>query len=283
MSRRFDLHLHTTASDGRLTPEEVLSAAAAVGLQCLAITDHDTTDAVDRAVAAGKPLGLPVIPGAEFSAEFEGELHILGYGIDIHSAGYGAFIARQQRRREERNAMMLARLGELGITLPQEFLPQSAPGTYGRMHMARGMVAAGVVETTQQAFERYLGHGAPAYVYRRKFSAQELIGAIRACGGQAVLAHPGRMELGQHALRALVKELTTLGLAGLEVFYPTHSGEEITFYTALAAEHRLVCTYGSDWHGGDSRIAARFEDFSIPEQTYQWIEELQNLRVEVKR
>ncbi len=274
MKRRFDLHVHTTASDGTLEPEEVVVRAVSAGLWCVAVTDHDTAEGVDRAMDAGRRLGLPVIPGAEFSAQFDGELHILGYGLDPHSTGWAAFIAEQQKRRLERNEGMLKRLEALGLALPAEYLPSTVSGTYGRMHMARGLMAMGAVATPKEAFERYLMHGAKAYVPRRKFTSQELLAAIAACGGQAVLAHPGRIGLGQWELRALVGELVGLGLTGLEVYYPSHSTDEMHFFAALAQEMNLVCTYGSDWHGQEAGLAARFGDFTLPERTYQWIASL---------
>lgn len=275
MTGPFDLHLHTTASDGILPPEDVVFQAAALGLCAIAITDHDTTGAVERAQQAGRQAGLPVIAGAEFTAAFDGELHILGYGMDLRSPAYQQFQQEQQRRREQRNKLMLQKLEELGLRLPQEFLPENAPGVYGRVHVARGLMASGAVSSVQEAFDCYLRYGGPAYAPRQKFSSQELIDHIRQSGGCAVLAHPGRMNLSADTMRALVQRLCTEGLSGIETWYPTHTDEEVLFFTQLAAEHGLVCTYGSDSHGrGGETIAQGFDRFSIAPATYGWLEAL---------
>jgi predicted metal-dependent phosphoesterase TrpH len=275
MGGAFDLHLHTNASDGLLEPGEVVRRAAEAGLIAIAVTDHDTTGGVERAQAEGTRLGLPVIAGAEFSADSGMELHILGYGMDIASPAYLVFVEEQKARRRERNARMLARLSELGFELPDEYMPGGVPGEYGRKHMALGMESAGYVTDTQQAFDDYLSIGAPAYVKRRKFTAGELIAAIRASGGQAVLAHPGRMGMGTDRLEALVNDLHREGLAGIEAFYPSHSRQEAEAYRRLAEGLGLVCTYGSDWHGYDrSGLAHGFHEFVIPQDTYDWLNAL---------
>lgn len=275
MGGKFDLHLHTKASDGRLEPEEVAARAAAQGLMCIAITDHDTTNGVKRAQAAGKALGLPVIPGVELTAEYGTELHLLGYGMDIHSPAWAGFAAEQQRRRAQRNTLMLDRLDELGLTIPEEFKPWNVQGEYGRVHMALGLIEAGHTESIQQAFDRWLGIGAAAYIKRRKFSHEEIIAAVNAAGGQAVLAHPGRMGISHEEIARLVNDLAREGLAGIEVFYPLHSADEADFYAGLADENGLVCTFGSDWHGRTGvTLAQGFESFVIPDSTYAWLEGL---------
>jgi 3',5'-nucleoside bisphosphate phosphatase len=275
MRGRFDLHLHTTASDGLLSPGELVARAKADGLVCIAVTDHDTTAGVGQARACGARLGLPVIAGAELAAEYHTELHILGYGMDIGSSAWQAFAAEQQKRRAERNRIMLGRIKELGLDLSEEFLPENVPGEYGRMHMALGLVQAGHAQSVQQAFDCYLGHGAAAYVKRRKFGSAELISAIKAAGGCAVLAHPGRMQAGREELKRLVCELEAQGLIGIEAFYPLHDVEETRFYAKLAGDAGMICTYGSDWHGfNEEGPAAGFEDFSIPDETYAWLDDL---------
>ncbi len=275
MTDLFDLHLHTNASDGALSPEDVVRAAARLGLKAIAITDHDSTAGVESAQAEGRRLGLPVISGAEFSAAFDGELHILGYGLDLHSSAYLDFQAGQQRRREERNGHMLEKLRSLGVYLPAQHLPASAPGVYGRVHMARGMVAAGYVSSMDEAFRRYLGYGRSAYVARRRFESAEIIASIMQSGGQAVLAHPGRMGLQQSDMAALVVRLRGQGLAGIEAFYPTHTDDDVAFYTRLAADAALVCTYGSDCHWRSGEMAAQaFGRFPIASATYAWLDTL---------
>jgi 3',5'-nucleoside bisphosphate phosphatase len=275
MRVRFDLHLHTTASDGLLQPEEVVRRAAACGLFCIAVTDHDTTAGVEKAREEGRKLGLPVLPGAELAADFGSELHILGYGMDIASQAWRTFASEQQSRRAERNSRMLDKMDELGLTLPEEYRPWNVPGEYGRMHMALGLVQAGYAQSVQQAFAEYLGHGAPAYVKRRKFASTELIAAIKAASGEAVLAHPGRIGSGLAETGRLIKELRGQGLDGVEAFYPSHEPEEAAYYAKMAAEAGLVCTYGSDWHGyGEEGPAQGFDGFDIPDATVTWLNSL---------
>lgn len=275
MGAVFDLHVHTTASDGLLSPEQVVQRAAAAGLMAIAVTDHDTAGGVARAQAEGRRLGLPVIAGVELSAESDCQMHILGLGVDIESPAYRAFVEEQKIRRRERNAVMLDLLCEKGFTLPPDCLPDGVPGEYGRKHMAMGMVRAGYVPDLNTAFRRYLDHGRPCYVKRRKFCSGELIDAVRASGGQAVLAHPGRIGLRLDDIAHLAARLRDEGLAGIEAFYPLHSLVEADAYRANAQELGLVSTYGSDWHGGDERgLAARFAEFEIPEDTISWLNDL---------
>lgn len=270
--RRFDLHLHSNASDGLLPPEKLVEWANEAGLVCIAVTDHDTTQGIPRALEAGARLGFPVITGAEFAAAGDAELHILGYGMDIGSAPWLAFTAEQQRRRAERNGLMMRRLHELGLTIPEEYRPARVRGEYGRMHVARGLVAAGHAGSVQQAFDRFLGAGRPAHVRRRKFSAPELIAAIGQAGGKAVLAHPGRLGLAGEGLEELVASLAAQGLAGIEAYYPSHTREASALYRAMALRHGLVCTYGSDWHGAEpAGLAFGFDDFDIGQETFSWL------------
>ncbi len=268
----FDLHLHTTASDGLLSPEAVVQAAAQAGLIAIAITDHDTAGGVARAQAEGRRLGLPVIAGVELSAEAECSMHILGLGVDIESPAYQAFMQEQKARRRERNEEMLKRMAGQGFHLPEDCLPQGVPGEYGRKHMAIGMVKAGYSPDIADAFQRFLGRGCPCYVNRRKFSPAELIAAVNGSGGQAVLAHPGRMGLEDSQLAPIVTRLKDEGLAGLEAFYSLHTVEQAEAYRAMADGLGLVCSYGSDWHGyGEPTLAMGFERFDIPERTLQWL------------
>jgi 3',5'-nucleoside bisphosphate phosphatase len=277
MRGKFDLHLHTMASDGVLEPEEVVRRAAQAGLLCIAITDHDTDRGIERARQESRRLQgiLPVIGGMELTAEFPGEMHILGYGMDFESPAWQSFSAEQRRRRAERNSQMLDRMEALGLDIAEEYRPWNVPGEYGRMHMALGLVQAGEAGNVQEAFERYLRMGAPAYMKRRKFTSAEIISAVKEAGGIAVLAHPGRMNAALAEIKKLVLELKEQGLGGVEAFYPSHEPEEAEYYRELAQSAGLVCTYGSDWHGLDkSGLAWGFDDFKIPDSTYAWLENL---------
>ncbi len=247
-----DLHLHSTASDGELTPEQVVEQAKHMGIDGIALSDHDTVAGVERAQAAGRRLGVAVVPAIELSAAFAGELHILGYGLDIHHADFAAFTRRQQLRRTQRNRRMIEALQQAGLAVTEEDCRRLAPGAgdnWGRSHMARALVEKGYCGDTKDAFNRYLGYGKSCYVPREKTPPPECIGLIHRCGGLAVLAHPGLIQVPEHQLFALIHSLKEQGLDGLEAYYPQHSGKQAAQYVRFARMLELYVTYGSDFHG----------------------------------
>lgn len=188
---RADLHTHTTASDGTLSPAELVREAAAVGLQILAVTDHDTTDGIQQAQEEARRCGLELVPGVELSTDTAGaEVHILGYFVDWRDPEFTALLRRMREDRVERAREMVRRLNRLGLPLTFDDVARQADGAVGRPHVARALVAAGYVSSFEEAFTRYLARGRPAYVERRRFTPEEAVEVVLRAGGVPVLAHP---------------------------------------------------------------------------------------------
>lgn len=250
-----DLHVHTTASDGTLTPGQVVALAKEQGLAAIAITDHDTVAGLGEGLEAGENLHLKVIPGVEISVKHENDqLHLLGYYIDPHNAILLDCLEQLQIYRRERNPIIVQKLKALGFDVSLEEVSALAGGDIvGRPHFATLLVNKGYVADKKQAFERYLASGQPAYVPKERMTPVEGINIIRAAGGVAVLAHPGLLKeledknLLQNLLRRLKKE----GLQGIEAYYTEHSPETEELLLQLATEENLLVTGGSDFHGSN--------------------------------
>ena len=247
-----DLHLHTSASDGVLSPSMTVRYAKEKGLKAIAITDHDTIDGNAEALNEGAKLDLEVIPGVEISAQFDlGSMHILGFFIDIGNKAMKERLSLLQETRTKRNPKMVEKLRGLGVEISyDEVLHASGGGQVGRPHFAQVLLKKGYVNTVQEAFDRYLGKGAPAYVDKFRFAPKEAMGLIREVRGIPVLAHPFTLHIpSQHQLDALLAELVQWGLMGIEVYYPEHTEDQISLYKDLAKKHALLVTGGSDYHG----------------------------------
>lgn len=245
-----DLHTHSTCSDGLLTPTALLTLAARRGLAAIALTDHDTVAGIPEALAHGTVTGVEVLPGIEISSTLDGvSLHILGYGFNHEHPGFLAFLDRLQQARRNRNQGILERLQTLGIAITSEELSQISGDQVGRPHFARLLTKKGRAKNNQDAFSRYLKRGCPAFVEHVKPQAEEVISRIAEANGIAMLAHPACSDPGLEKIPALVAQLTDYGLAGLEAFYPTHSKKVCRFLQTLAAQHGLLLSGGSDYHG----------------------------------
>ena len=243
--RRVDLHAHTTFSDGVLSPEDLVARAVDKHLAALAVTDHDTVEAIPRARAAAGAV-LQLVPGIEMSTAFEGaDLHILGYYVDPEHDPLRERLLGFQEERRRRALAIVERLRTLGLVVDlDDVLELAGPGVIGRPHVAEAMVRAGLVTDFDEAFERYLGAQAPAYVPRPAFSPAEAIRLIHAADGVSVLAHPGsQMPDG------VIERLRDAGLRGIEVWHPQHGGATVRRYQALAQRLGLLTTGGSDFHG----------------------------------
>ncbi len=243
---RVDLHLHTNASDGQHTPSELVALAQKFAI--IAITDHDTTDGIAEAQEAARKVGSPqIIPGIEFSAEDDaGDVHMLGYFIDIHDQAFQIELRKFQSDRFTRGQRMVEKLAALGLPLDWERVTALADGgSIGRPHIARAMVEAGYVDSVRDAFNRYIANDGIAYVARRRLSPEEAVHMIHAAKGVAVLAHPGLLPDPE----ALVRRLVPQGLDGVEVTHPSNSEAVRLLLRALAREFSLIMTGGSDFHG----------------------------------
>jgi len=244
--RRVDLHIHTTASDGLLTPEEVVEIAKKEGLYAISITDHDTIDGYLAAKKRAEQLEIELIPALELSTSYQGEdFHILGYLIDCENPEFLKKINSFQEERRTRGEEMVEKLNELGIDLSMETVNNIAgKGSVGRPHLADALLKEEFVHTYEEAFARYLGYHAPAYVPRRFLTPQEGIELIHLVRGVAVLAHPGTYR-SQH----VIYDFFQLGLDGIEAYHSKHDREATQNYINLANKLGLIYTGGSDCHG----------------------------------
>jgi 3',5'-nucleoside bisphosphate phosphatase len=244
--RTADLHVHTTASDGTLSPEQVVHEAVQAGLAAIGIADHDAVEGISPALAAGRAAGLVVVPAIEVNTDYgEDELHILGYYIDHQSDMLATHLERLRSERRERVKRMVERLNEVGAKLDLERVYEIAgSGSVGRPHVARALVEAGHVSSMNSAFGKYLVRGAPGYVPRYKLTPSEAIQIIRQAGGVAVLAHPGNSRHDE-----VIPQLIDAGLEGIEVYHSDHSALQRRHYARIAKNRGLVATGGSDFHG----------------------------------
>lgn len=247
-----DLHLHTTASDGRCTPLELVNRAARAGVTVLSVTDHDTTAAVDEVVAAGRSQGIDVIAGIEVTAIESGrDIHILGYFIDPVDSELAAFLGMQREQRIARVEAVGARLAELEMPIDVAAVValaiESGGRSIGRPQIARAMVAAGYVADTREAFDKWLATGRPAFIPRAGASPEEVIAILHDAHGIASLAHPG-----QTAVDGRIAAYVEAGLDALEAHHPDHDATSTARYRSLAGDLGLLVTGGSDFHGDPS-------------------------------
>ena len=255
-----DLHLHTTASDGDWTPEQVVGGAVAGGLDVIAVTDHDTVAGVARARHAAKDLTLSVISGIEVSSTFQGrDVHILGYFVDVEApvlVGYGT---RAGRRREERMREMLGKLSAQGIEIPYERVEAAAgsdPGVIGRPHLARALVEAGHVTSVSGAFASLIGDDSDAFVPAYLLEPRDAVELVLAAGGVPVWAHPP-----SEIIDALLPALIEVGLRGLEVYRPRNRRADVLRLEELCRSRGLLASGGSDWH--TPRYGSMLGDFHV--------------------
>ena len=247
-----DLHTHTTASDGSDRPGELVRMAKDLGLSAIAITDHDTVDGLPEASVEGERLGIEVIQGIELSVIAQkGNMHILGYFIDRKNPFFMDTLDRVQRARAERNPKMVARLNELGIEISMHMLEEMAQGgQVGRPHFARALVELGAVRTVQEAFDKYLKRGAPAYFPKSVLTPEDAIETIHRASGVSVLAHPFSLKCETRAeLVSIVDRLKGFGLDGIECYYSEHSKDFTKELIDIARKRGLVVTGGTDYHG----------------------------------
>ena len=242
-----DLHAHSDCSDGVHSPEELVSKACGAGLRALAITDHDAVDGVERAERVSSQ-ELEIVPGVELSArEGPSDVHILGYCFDPANQELLSYLETFRSHRLSRAKGIVQKLNDLGVALELESVvahAQDGRTSIGRPHIARALLESNQVESIQDAFVRYLGNHAPAYVPKVFFAVEDAIEIIHRAGGAAVLAHPGSLRRDE-----LIPGFVECGLDGLEVIHPDHTETARRFYSQLASKYGLVTTGGSDYHG----------------------------------
>lgn len=240
-----DLHTHSTASDGTLSPEGVIEAAVRCGLTALALTDHDTIDGVPTARAAGERAGVRVIAGVELSAfQGEHEIHLLALHLS-HLDALEKRLGELRASRYTRAQKIVEKLNTLGVPLTlEEVLQQSNGGAVGRPHIARALIARGAVHDFRDAFTQYLGNSGSAFVPKDHLSIEDAIAIAHEAGGLAIWAHPG-----DGGRRERLEPLVAMGLDGLEIRHPSHSAEDVKRFQALTDFFNLVPSGGSDWHG----------------------------------
>jgi predicted metal-dependent phosphoesterase TrpH len=290
-----DLHLHTSASDGLLTPLDLVARVAAAGVSTCSVTDHDTVAGLDAAATAAAAHGLRFLPGIEITAVADGrDVHMLGYGFDVASPQLATFLTAQRDERRLRVQRLLERLAVLGMPLDEAAIGEglSAPGSapavpsdpallrsfapalpapperpakvWGRPHIARAMMAAGYVASVAEAFDLWLGTGRPAFVPRSGATPQAVVAIVQAAGGVAALAHPGVTKRD-----ALIPALAAAGLDALEVWHSEHDDEATERYRLLAREHGLLMTGGSDFHGDLAGRVCRLGAVGVPVEAFE--------------
>ncbi|WP_027178230.1 PHP domain-containing protein [Maridesulfovibrio bastinii] len=245
-----DLHTHSTASDGTLTPSELVKAAKDAGLAAVALTDHDTVSGLPEALEAGKKYGIEVIPGCELSVSYDrGIMHIVGLWIDPYAPCLSEAFSRLVNSREIRNRELVEKLTAVGYPVTYEEVEALATGTLGRPHFARALVHHGYVHSIEEAFQKLLGKDGKAYVPKIKITAEDGIALLNSAGATAVLAHPCLLGVDDAQLDVELERLKGYGLEAIEVYYTSHTLEMTSAYKKAARKFGLLPSGGSDFHG----------------------------------
>lgn len=270
IERYVDLHLHTIASDGTLTPEQLVDYASSKGYRAIAVTDHDSWESIGAAAALGSRVGLEVIPGIELSTNLdEREIHVLGYFIDHNDRVFQAKIAQFKQARIERATRIVEKLSSMGVRVQlARVLEIAGGGSVGRPHVARALQELGYVGSVDEAFSRYIGAGCPAYVGKDFLTPGESFALIHEAGGLAFFAHPG-IEGADELIDGFIAE----GLDGIEVWHSKHSPVQARHYQELAARRKLLVSGGSDFHGDGLGSNASRNPVKIPYEVVDLMKE----------
>jgi predicted metal-dependent phosphoesterase TrpH len=277
---KIDLHIHSTASDGSLSPLEILTLAQQLNLGAIAITDHDTIKGSKDALAFGIPPSIKFLTGVEISVSpppsfhCPGSFHILGYAINIDDPFLNHTLALLQDSRKNRNPQILELLRSMGVALTlEEVLSEAGDCQVGRPHIASLMLKKGFVQSIDEAFDKYLAKGKPAYVDKYRIDCARAIEIILNAGGIPILAHPFLLQIeNDEVLEDLIIALIKMGLKGIEVYYPEHTPERIDHYAKLANRHGLLMTGGTDFHGAikpEIKMGSGTGNLFIPYELYE--------------
>lgn len=264
-----DLHTHSTASDGSLSPRRLVETALSSGLSALAITDHDTAAGVEEALRAGAELGLEVVSGVEISARHRpGQMHIVGLFIDYRSSRLNTWLKERERIRDQRNTGIITKLRGLGIDISLSEVEAKAEGVVGRPHIAEVLLEKGAVRSREEAFLKFLNRGQPAYCDRVHPSPEDSIREIHRAGGLAILAHYiycGTRN--EEELEALLRRLKEMGMDGMEIYYADYTPAQAELAARMAKRVGLLPSGGSDFHGASKpevKVGFGFGDLRIP-------------------
>ncbi len=270
-----DLHTHTTASDGSLTPYELVKLAKDNGFSAIAVTDHDTVDSIPQAMQAGEELGIEVIPGIELSCNFARELHMIGLFVNPNDPPLAKKLKELAKNREIRNLKTLEILNSLGIPITVEEVKKIATGNiWGRAHFAKILCDKGYVSSVKEGFQKYLGHGRVAHVNEDRIEPEEAISLIREAGGIPILAHMHYLKLSDSELKELLIRFQKSGLLGAEVIYTEYTPQQTKLYTELVEQLGLLKSGGSDFHGAmKPQIPLDPNHLRIP---YSFLKEIKN-------
>lgn len=278
--KKIDLHIHSTASDGTLSPLEIIGMAQSLNLSAIAITDHDTIDGSKSAISFQIPSSIKFLTGVEISASppanftCSGSFHILGYAINLNDTELNRILGTLQNARKNRNPQIIERLNKFGMDLTlDEIRKDAGEGQLGRPHIARYMVKKGYVESIKEAFNQYLGKGKPAYVDKFRLDCTKALKIIIDAGGMPVLAHPVLIQLKNNKrIEDLIITLKEMGLKGIEVYYPEHTTDITRRYIKIAKQNDLLITGGTDFHGSlkpEIKMGSGRGNLSIPYSLYE--------------
>lgn len=270
---KIDLHIHTTASDGRYTPAEIVSMSYERGLSHIAICDHDSINGIQPAQAAAAKLGsLTVIPGVEINTDIpSGELHLLGYYFDMENPELNEMLEQLRNSRLDRAMKMVEKLKKHGVNIDYSRVREIAgTGSVGRPHIAQAMLEKGYITNFKEAFVKYISRGGLAYVERDKITPAEATQLILRAGGIPVLAHPFTSENPE----PLIAELKTVGLMGLEVYYNNYTPEQVQELLKIGEKYQLIATGGSDFHGLDAMSEPQLGMVDVPPEVINRLIEL---------
>ena len=265
MPPKIDLHSHTKFSDGYFAPQELLEKVKEKNISVLAITDHDTVDAIPSAITLAKNFGITIVPGVELSSqEGERDLHILGYFVDIENEEFKKYLTLFKFERIKRAERIIKKLNTLGFRISiEDVLSLSETSVVGRPHIADALVKLGIVKSFYEAFQKFLGNNSPAYEKKYYVSPANAIKIIHDAGGLAVIAHPGALP--EETIQGLIKA----DIDGFEIYHPAHSSDQMKYYEGITNNYFLYGTGGSDFHGGTRSDANNIGRFYTPAGTFE--------------